>query len=1017
MESSAANERSEMALYGGGRESMVGRHDVQGSKWHRWDPHIHAPGTVREDQFRGDWNGYLSAIETSDPPIEALGITDYCVLDSYEAVVEHWESGRLSNVGLIFPNVELRYDVGVPKGSAVNVHLLVSPDDADHIVKLKRFLSTLTFSVEGREFRCERSDLIELGKKHDPSTASNAAAALAAGVNQFKVNREQLHSKRRQDPWAKENVLLAVPVSSNDGTAALQDDAAMAAIRWDIERTADVILSGQENQRLYWLGQGSVTGNEFASRYGGSKPCIQGSDAHGLDRVGKPDGDRLTWIKGDLTFESLKQICFEPETRVFIGPAPPTGAFPSQIVASVGVTNAPWFKNGSVSINSGLVGIIGARGSGKTALADLIAAGAYALDGHLSDKSFVQRAREHLRESTAELRWDDGETSSCDLESVEYGDFSEDPRVQYLSQQFVDKLCSSEGLAESLLAEIKRVVFDAHAPEDRMGATTFEDLLEIRTTRARSMRANHEIALAEAIESLVQEWQRSAGMKPLKHRRDELLKAIERNKVERARLIGKGGDERAKQMDVVSRATEAVRLRIRAAHRRLQSLTGLRDEVVDVRKNKSPLRLDQLRQSFAEAALVPGEWDAFAMAFVGPVDDILNARIKEVEEQIRLLTGPRPGEPVPVAGAVVSTQSYIPTGATPENQTLTLLEKESGRLRALIGIDERNANSVRRLAEKIGKDESTLAQLNRDVDAAEAAPERMNVLNKTRQESYAGIFDGIEAEETQLASLYDPLRTRLATERGSLSKLNFSMQRRVHVAKWARRGEELLDLRKSGPFQGHGTLLERVRCELLPAWLHGSSSQVADALAAFREAHEKELVAQSKVDRQDAEAFRKWWGNVAAWLYSTDHIEVTYSIQYEGADVEQLSPGTRGIVLLLLYLAIDRNDDRPLIIDQPEENLDPKSIHDELVEHFRAAKQRRQIIVVTHNANIVVNADADQVIVATCGPHRSGQLPEIEYVGGGLENPNIRRHVCDILEGGEAAFQERAKRLRIRTEP
>jgi predicted ATPase len=66
-------------------------------------------------------------------------------------------------------------------------------------------------------------------------------------------------------------------------------------------------------------------------------------------------------------------------------------------------------------------------------------------------------------------------------------------------------------------------------------------------------------------------------------------------------------------------------------------------------------------------------------------------------------------------------------------------------------------------------------------------------------------------------------------------------------------------------------------------------------------------------------------------------------------DIERLSPGTRGIVLWLLYLAIDREDDRPLIIDQPEENLDPKSVFDELVERFRKARLQRQIIIVTRN--------------------------------------------------------------------
>ena len=72
--------------------------------------------------------------------------------------------------------------------------------------------------------------------------------------------------------------------------------------------------------------------------------------------------------------------------------------------------------------------------------------------------------------------------------------------------------------------------------------------------------------------------------------------------------------------------------------------------------------------------------------------------------------------------------------------------------------------------------------------------------------------------------------------------------------------------------------------------------------------------------------------------------------------------------------------------------------------------------MVTHNANLVINTDADQIIVATAGPHPSGGLPPISYVAGGLESAEIGRAVCDILEGGEAAFRERARRMRVRLE-
>lgn len=143
------------------------------------------------------------------------------------------------------------------------------------------------------------------------------------------------------------------------------------------------------------------------------------------------------------------------------------------------------------------------------------------------------------------------------------------------------------------------------------------------------------------------------------------------------------------------------------------------------------------------------------------------------------------------------------------------------------------------------------------------------------------------------------------------------------------------------------------------------------------------------------------------------YITVQYGITYDDMPIEQLSPGTRGIVLLLLYLAIDTHDRRPLLVDQPEENLDPHSVFSELVPHFRAAKQRRQVIVVTHNANLAVNTDADQIIVADSQRTEQGGLPTIAYKSGSLENPTIRAAVCRLLEGERRAFLERARRYRI----
>ena len=285
-----------------------------------------------------------------------------------------------------------------------------------------------------------------------------------------------------------------------------------------------------------------------------------------------------------------------------------------------------------------------------------------------------------------------------------------------------------------------------------------------------------------------------------------------------------------------------------------------------------------------------------------------------------------------------------------------------------------------------------------------------------RELAYHRIFESIVAEEQVLHDLYKPLMKRLAVASGTLRKLSFSVSRHADVAKWAQQGEGLFDKRRIGPFKGRGTLQAWAEARLKGDWEYGDPKTVAAAMTAFRQTHQAELLDLSEVPKAQQADYRSWLKRFAKWLYGTSHIQINYSIDYESIDIRKLSPGTRGIVLLLLYLALDEADDRPLIIDQPEENLDPKSVFEELVSLFIAAKSKRQVIIVTHNANLVVNTDADQIIIADAGPHPAGGLPPITYTAGGLEDAAIRKAVCDILEGGEQAFRERARRLRVRLE-
>jgi hypothetical protein len=984
--------------------------DPRGSVWRRWDPHLHTPGTVLNDQYAGEdaWEQYLSRLESSSPAIEVLGVTDYWSIDRYEDVVAHKAAGRLPNVGLIFPNVEIRFGIGTGSNSPINAHLLVSPEEPDHVERLRGVLASLTFQVDGETYRCTRQDLIKLGRAHD-RIAIDEMAALQTGTNQFKVSLDDLKRAIAGSNWAKKHILIAVAAGTGDGSSGLQGDASLAALRREIERTAHVIFSGRPGDREFWVGKASRTVEEVAATYGGLKACLHGSDAHGIEKVGNPDLDRFTWIRGDTSFESLRQACIEPQARVFIGGSPPDRALAYRTITSLSLEGAPWCATPNIPLNSGLIGIIGARGSGKTALADLIATGGLSSEARANPRSFMSRAREHLGAMRIQLHWGDGTTTISALGANDVEGF--DPaRVQYLSQQFVDRLCSADGgVTDELLHEIERVIYEEHPLESRVGTSTFGELLSVKASRARRSRARSQEAIADTVKQINAERAKDVSLEVLQVRRDADTKVIVGDKAARTGLMVSGDEGRTARLRDFNAAVEARQLLLDACERTKQALLTLQDAVNDTRTRQLPVRLTRLTQQHAEAGLTVDDWALFDLQFVGDVDTVITERLIEADQRVVDLTGTPLSDVVEPNGD----GSWVSPEADASAAPLEALRREVRRLQELIGLDAQKQAKLRALDAKIAKDEIALAKLSERITDARGAKSRIATLKVQRQTAYSAIFDAFIEEEKELTSLYAPLASTLEDEAGVLGKLTFLVRRVVDVGRWANEGEDLLDLRTSGPFRGRGALLDAASAELLDPWQRGSSSEIEAAMTRFREKHDETLMKHAPVDPAERTAYWVWGAKISTWLTSVDHIRLAYGVQYDGVDIEQLSPGTRGIVLLLLYLSVDRNDDRPLIIDQPEENLDPKSIFDELVERFRATRERRQVLIVTHNANLIVNTDADQVIVATAGSHCAGELPQMSYSSGGLENSDIRREVCEILEGGERAFRERARRLRL----
>ncbi len=169
--------------------------------------------------------------------------------------------------------------------------------------------------------------------------------------------------------------------------------------------------------------------------------------------------------------------------------------------------------------------------------------------------------------------------------------------------------------------------------------------------------------------------------------------------------------------------------------------------------------------------------------------------------------------------------------------------------------------------------------------------------------------------------------------------------------------------------------------------------------------------------------------NVAIEFFTRNWYSLDYSLTYQGDAFVNMSEGKQAFVILKLLL--DFSDKKcPILIDQPEDSLDNRAIYHELVAYIKRKKKERQIILVTHNSNVVVSADAENVIVAN---QEGADTPNLEgmkfqYINGALEdtkqrNENseyilssqgIREHICDILEGGRIAFEKREQKYGFR---
>ncbi|QDL56002.1 TrlF family AAA-like ATPase [Rhodoferax aquaticus] len=389
-------------------------------------------------------------------------------------------------------------------------------------------------------------------------------------------------------------------------------------------------------------------------------------------------------------------------------------------------------------------------------------------------------------------------------------------------------------------------------------------------------------------------------------------------------------------------------------------------------------RISSAEELIRKLGLLKDELDTFKAAF--------DLKLSAVDPQIPLLDISK--QSVAIESATISAASQVKSGQTQNAQIRSdFAQVYTGDLSGLL----QNAEVYRASIEKLHNNFRLIAEKQKELEIAIAKrstlPDLIAAELKRQKDAIDAKWLSVQQGQPDWTTEQRDLMRRILADRQITLAGRVIFDTTVFVAHL----KDVLNLRS---FRATNELTVDGRVK--------QAFPIADADAFFE-------FMRDELHTIEAEDFVS--GDLAGLFYDvtkrSKFLRVEPVISYGGRPLDRLSVGQKGTVYLCLKLATQAFT-QPLIFDQPEDDLDNEFIIEELVDIFRGIKQFRQVILVSHNANLVVNADADQVIVAE---NDSGVL---RYRSGSLEDATTNQAVRRILEGGDAAFLKRELRYNLK---
>ncbi|WP_087503746.1 TrlF family AAA-like ATPase [Staphylococcus haemolyticus] len=924
----------------------------KGSEWIRWDLHVHTRSSEDYKYMHDDAEEKLVE-EWKKQGIKAVAITDHFTIDSDRInKLRELAKGEIT----IFPGVELRTDKG-----STNIHVIGIFSEHKNLKELQNDFEAIMLRRNPNKDKFEKIfwDFNDIEK--------------------FIRDRQGI-------------ITIHAGNKSNSIEEINNDSAFNMAIKESYSHKVDIF----EHNNTH-----SCKGYEKSVfKVTGIKPQIVCSDNH--NPLDYQYSDKL-WIKSQPTFKGLLQAIKHPTERIYIGPEPQKikhEKFNKQyIIEEIEIcknknssTYDMWFDT-KIPLNSSLTAIIGNKGSGKSALSDIIA-----LTGEsdkvdennasfLNNKRFNKSPQKYGDNYESTLTWKDkheNKTNSLMLKkSDNYNNY-----VQYLPQKYIEKVCTS--LEGEFQQEINNVIFAYINESDKLDSSNFNELISkkigpidkrIKENTDKLDSINHEIIQLEEKKS-------NEYREQLKKKLENLTEQLNRQQSQKPKEMKKPKEhEQNNEIERIKEQVEEIKKRISEKN---QNISILNKKIHDLTELVTQIKIEinniqKINENIKEKF---SYLDNFTLKFDANINHLSDVkenfiREKEVEQK----------------DARKLNDDLNDLQKKYEN----LLEKSNDKTQSyqkyLKELEEWELSLKKIKSQFYGENtiefvEKELEYINEDINIElihlknEQRKYILNIYNLKKEiiDVFNDIYSSIEHVIKEIVS-------EIESGIKFTSRLNVEMN-------YASDFTNLLNKQHKSSFNGienakkeMNNLLDDINPEDQDSVLNFINSVIEGCGGT-----DYDLL--NKVIKNKKEFYNK--------LTSLEYIKIDYNLSLNNKELQQLSPGERGLVLIIFYLALNKEKE-PIIIDQPEDNLDNESVFTKLVPCITQAKKDRQVIIVTHNPNIAIACDAEQIIVSSIDKKNN----RITYKSGSIENPEINEKIVHILEGTKPAFDLREKKYML----